>query len=491
MPDIDTGALVRVTEPSARENGQARVLLTGGTVWTTPVLEGGASYHRRWLCADDAAMLDHVLGESLVTMTPAAARLVRRLRLLGLVDVAHEDDSSVSPTDVDVVVPCHDPPASLASLLASLGRLGFASITVVDDASTPPLLWEHVADGSSEVAIRRSSERLGPGEARNLGAMVGSARWLLFIDADVELPDPEAWWNALASGLADPDVAGAAPRIMTTTSRKGSVADVESSSGTYDRGPVSSVVRPHGVVPFVPGASLVLRRECFELLGGFDVSLGGGEDVDLVWRVVDRCGLVLYRADAVVHHPAPASIREWLGRRWRYGRSQAALGLRHHRHISSLDISPWSLAMFTLFFGGGRRRPFAATLIGIVSVAALARDLRPWSDRPAVDALRLVSTGTVAAGSATAACVRRVWAPGLVAVAVVCRPPRRWLTIAFVAPSLGAPWPAVALERCGDLAGALGVWRGVIEQRTLRPLLPKWVAVDDLLVDERAAATRR
>lgn len=113
-----------------------------------------------------------------------------------------------------------------------------------------------------------------------------------------------------------------------------------------------------------------------------------------------------------------------------------------------------------------------------------------WSVVP-LGPLRLVSRGTAVAGTATAACVRSVWAPGLVAVAAVCRPARRWLTVAFVVPSLAGPWPAVALERCGDLAGSLGVWRGVIEQRTLRPLLPDWVGVDELLVDERSAAIRR
>jgi len=56
------------------------------------------------------------------------------------------------------------------------------------------------------------------------------------------------------------------------------------------------------MVPFVPSACLLIRRNCFG--DGFDETLRYGEDVDLVWRLHDRGWLVRYVADVAVTHRA-------------------------------------------------------------------------------------------------------------------------------------------------------------------------------------------
>lgn len=92
------------------------------------------------------------------------------------------------PTDVDVVIPCRDGGPFLGEALASVltQEPGPRTVIVVDDGST---------DGSREVAagfgppVRvEANPRRGGCAARNHGASLAEAEFLLFMDADDLLP---------------------------------------------------------------------------------------------------------------------------------------------------------------------------------------------------------------------------------------------------------------------------------------------------------------
>ena len=94
---------------------------------------------------------------------------------------------STRPT-VDVVVPFAGPAAELERLRARLAGLRLAegdSLTVVDNRAPGPRSGDHRHAAVAGVAAR---ERAGSYFARNAGAALGAAEWLLFVDADVEAP---------------------------------------------------------------------------------------------------------------------------------------------------------------------------------------------------------------------------------------------------------------------------------------------------------------
>ena len=142
---------------------------------------------------------------------------------------------------------------------------------------------------------------------------------MAFLDADT-LPPPD-WIERLAGHFDDPRVAAVAPRIRAANRRR----------SPLDMG-------PHRTVPYVPSAALIVRTPV-----RFDETLRYGEDVDLIWRLLDQGHRVVYDPSVVVlHHETDV-----LERRFRYGTSAAPLAARHPdrlRHVSFTRPRPLALA---------------------------------------------------------------------------------------------------------------------------------------------------
>ena len=176
------------------------------------------------------------------------------------------------------------------------------------------------SDGSPELVRERfpwavleePGENLGYGRAVNLVAERSDTPWLVASNADVEL-EPGALERLLAAG-EDPRVgrgrAAADPARRLDAALgvrlRGAIRPwSRSTAGLYkldprarrppaDRGPLGPEPRA-ATVPWALGAFLLLRREAFDAVGGFDPAQWlYAEDVDLGWRL-GRAGL----ADAV------------------------------------------------------------------------------------------------------------------------------------------------------------------------------------------------
>jgi mycofactocin system glycosyltransferase len=345
--------------------------------------------------------------------------------------------------DVTIVVPTRDRAVAHLQALAGPER-----VVVVDDGSRVPIPGAAV----------RHAVPLGAAAARNAGARLVTTPLVAFLDSDTR---PRAGWlDALLPHFADPRVALAAPRIVAppATSRLGRY---EAARSPLDRGPLPARVVPHGRVPFVPGAALVMRTE----LAGFDVTLRGGEDVDLVWRLTAQGHHVRYEPAAQVEHEHRTEPRAWLTRRAYYGRTAAPLARRHPGNARPLAVSPWTAAAWLAL---AARRPLAAVAITAAATALLARQLGD-----ARLATRLAAGGTLRSGRVVADAIARIWWP----LALV-RP--KLLAAALIAS--GSP-----LRILDDAAYGWGVWQGCLRERTLDPLLPdlSWrmieCSADDLI----------
>jgi len=181
-------------------------------------------------------------------------------------------------------------------------------VIVVDDGSARPIPG----------AIRR--ERCGgPAAARNTGLEHATTELVAFLDADT-LPPPD-WIERLAGHFDDPRVKAVAPRIRAANRRR----------SPLDLG-------PDRTVPYVPSAALIVRTPVH-----FDERLRYGEDVDLVWRLLDEGHRVVYDPSVVVLHHE----RHVLRRRFAYGTSATPLAARHPtrlRHVALARPRPVALA---------------------------------------------------------------------------------------------------------------------------------------------------
>ena len=76
-----------------------------------------------------------------------------------------------------------------------------------------------------------------------------------------------------------------------------------------DMGDRPAEVQPGRRVSYVPSAALLVRRSALPE-DPFDPALRYGEDVDLIWRLIDAGWRVRYEPGVVVHHEEDATLHE-------------------------------------------------------------------------------------------------------------------------------------------------------------------------------------
>jgi mycofactocin glycosyltransferase len=372
-----------------------------------------------------------------------------------------------TPHDVTAVVPvhAHDP----AATVAALGDV--RSVVVVDDATEPPLTPIH---GTSRV---RHPVRQGPGAARMSGLDVVETPLVAFVDADCV---PEAdWLEPLLAHFDDDRVGLAAPRVATGgPGWSGPIVRYEALRSPLDLGPTEGRIAPTTRVAFVPAAALLVRVDALRTVGGFDPSLPVGEDVDLVWRMVERGWRCRYEPRSVVRHRPRPTLREVARQRVAYGRSATPLHQRHPGAVAPAIIGPWAAGGWVLLALG---HPLAGLAMGAAPIIGLVKTLPAIPERTRV-AVRLSALAFVRAGQQLASVLTRVLWPVTLLAAVFVRRTRVPIVAVATVPALldwarrpGGLDPVryLALRLTDDVAYGAGVWMGAWSSRDLGALLPR------------------
>jgi hypothetical protein len=183
-------------------------------------------------------------------------------------------------------------------------------------------------DGSADVARAFAASVVVRTEGnvaslRNEGAALAKARLLAFVDADHELAP--GWVDAAIAAFSDPRVAAAGAPCYPPA------------NGTWVQRAYDGLRRhPRAVEPaeWFGAGNMVVRRDIFLELGGFDTSLETCEDVEMCFRLRSS-GFRLLSVPALVntHLGDPPTLRRlFLGELWR-GRDNLRASMK----------APWSL----------------------------------------------------------------------------------------------------------------------------------------------------
>jgi mycofactocin system glycosyltransferase len=387
----------------------------------------------------------------------ADGALARRLLDGNLADPVLDDVAPLDPAELTVVLPVHGRADELDRALAALEPL---SCLVVDDASPDPL-----APCAPHVEVIRMEDNVGPAGARNAGLAKVSTPYVAFVDCDVTV-SPDTLLR-LGRHFADERVALVAPRIegRARSAHPRWFERYEERAASLDLGGVACSVRPGAAVGWLPSACLVGRTD---LLGaGFDETMRVGEDVDLVWRLVDEGLVVRYEPSEVAHHDARRTLRAWLGRKYVYGTGGAPLAERHGDKGAVAVLSPaMGLGAAALL---ARRRwsvPVALLCAGR-GVQVLRRTLPDVPDRDRI-AVGLSARGLWWSLRQESALLLRHWWPPVAVAAVLSRPVRRAVVSALLVDVVVSSGSGVAGRRLDDLAYGAGLWSGVLRSRSLR-----------------------
>lgn len=473
MSDLPSGAAAEmhlVFDASVRRVDDGQVVIGGSPLRILRLTAAGADLVDRWSAGGR------------VGTGQGARRLARRLLAGGL---AHPDwsaaDPPFTPADVTVVIPAFDRPDELARTLAAVRADGPDRIVVVDDASVDAAAIAAVTSGAGAELVRRPVNG-GPGAARNAGLEVVTTPLVAFVDCDVEVAP--GWLALLLAHFADLAVSAVAPRVvprlepaMATGATYPVLSRFELDRSPLDLGPAAARVAPRTRVAYVPTTALVVRTAALDAVGGFDESLTVGEDVDLVWRLIEGGGVVRYEPSALVSHPPRPDLGRWLRQRFDYGTSAAQLAVRHPGDLAPLSVSAWSAAAWGLAVAG---YPVPGVAVAATAAGLLPRRL-PRLAHPWAEALRLAGWGTWAAWRPLSAAVTRTWWPLALGASLVSRRARRAVVAAAVVPPLVDWWQGeravdplryVALRLLDDTAYGAGVWAGCARERSWEPLRP-------------------
>lgn len=180
---------------------------------------------------------------------------------------------------ISVIVPAYNEETSIPETLQSI-KTAIEFLKQRDRSEVELLVVDNGSTDATSQVVRDFNVRLiqesvrGVSNARNAGANATDGDILVFIDADVTLPETTLW------------------RISQT------MMNAHCIGGTVDTlyRPASVLVRRYlrawrlvgRLLHVAQGAIQFYRRDCFFSLGGYDETIYMGEDVDLYWRLTRK-----------------------------------------------------------------------------------------------------------------------------------------------------------------------------------------------------------
>lgn len=206
-----------------------------------------------------------------------------------------------------IIIPAHNEQGYLKGLLNSIRLYGPKNlqVIVVDNGSTDDTASIATSFGCNLV---KTSERLCPSQARNLGVTNADPHRevLIFLDADVELTSEwQSEWKRTASLIAE--------------------NSLQVTGGTYDVSKVPCWLERNWFAPMrsrkwshINGGNLMTTKTLFHSIGGFDPRLETGEDVDFCARAHQMGASVVINDAFRAHHEGyPRTLPRFVSReRW-------------------------------------------------------------------------------------------------------------------------------------------------------------------------------
>jgi mycofactocin system glycosyltransferase len=240
---------------------------------------------------------------------------------------------------VSIIIPVKDQPQDLQECLQSLESLDYPrdmlEIIVVDDGSKPP-----VSDILPQVVTGiRNEKSQGPAACRNAGAEKASGEILAFLDADCIAS--RSWLRELIPFFGS-EKTGAVGGLVSGFYRQKSIDRYEDVSSSLNMGKRLLLEGNSESSFYAPTANILVSREVFQEVGGFEAGRRLGEDVDFCWRMRRLGYTLVYAPLGSVAHKHRNRLGKMLKRRCEYGSSEAELYRTHPEKKKTFLLSLWA-----------------------------------------------------------------------------------------------------------------------------------------------------
>jgi len=275
-----------------------------------------------------------------------------------------------------VIIPTRNEGAHIGKCLESLWRLRYdlssVEVIVADNGSVDRTLQvvSEYDDRLDITVLQIPGVRVGA--VRNAGARAACGRFLAFLDADCEVgPD---WLEEASQLLEKRATVIGAPYALP--SEAGWPARVW--FWRFDR-------TRSGQVSYVPAGNLLLPRDTFWSIGGFDAEMAANEDAQFCSRArAAGFDVVAYERLYIVHHGAERNLKHFARRQLWHGSAVInRAGLRANQR--AIGLAAYTLACVCCFMLAvllGSPTALLACLLGLfVPAVVLTLAGRPWKTR--------------------------------------------------------------------------------------------------------------
>lgn len=235
----------------------------------------------------------------------------------------------MSTESVSVIIPAYNEATYLGRLLEALAKQRYPDLEViVSDADSKD--GTDVVCNEYETKLKLhllTSPPTGPAAGRNRGAAVAIGEWLLFLDADDDIDDPEF----IAKLVAGAKAKGWQTATARLRHRDPKWREKIGSGLNYRY--IKLLARTKH--PVAPGWCILTKRQLFEQNHGFNEKIHFGEDYDYVSRVGAAGFGFVEAAEYFV------DLRRARAEGWRLTVKAVANEIYRHTHGYNLENNPF------------------------------------------------------------------------------------------------------------------------------------------------------
>ncbi len=200
---------------------------------------------------------------------------------------------------LSIVIPAREEETTIEQTIMQFrDNLKIPHEVIVSDARSKDRTVE-IARSFAHMVVVFDGERHTAGIGRNDGAKVAKGEYIAFIDAGVEVPNPEAFFERALAHFNDPSVVG-------VTGPQRAFPEIETLADRLSYGYLNLAIRfqnnvlHHGEAS---GKFMLVRRDAFQKINGFREDLHTREDGDFFLRL-SKVGKTVFDPSLLVYHAA-------------------------------------------------------------------------------------------------------------------------------------------------------------------------------------------
>ena len=182
---------------------------------------------------------------------------------------------------ISFIIPTLNEEKTIEDTLKSIDVFSGEKEIIISDGKSRDNTIEIAKKYTSKITIHQDSKRQNIAQGRNAGAELAVGEYVVFMDADVIIPDINSFMKK-ALGYFDAD-----SELVAVTAQCVVLKDL---ANVFDIIIFKIVSYYFSFLNFIGfggagGEFQMIKRECFLRVGGFDPNLAVSEDMDLFWRL--------------------------------------------------------------------------------------------------------------------------------------------------------------------------------------------------------------